>query len=246
MKKVLIGIGVVLVLVVVGVTWILSSLDSIVKQQIETIGTELTGTKVSVGGVNIGLTEGVGEITGLTVANPKGYEEDDAFRMKRLQLGIDLPSIGQNPLILNELIIDSPLVNMEVSQQGGSNLKDISDNVVANTSAADKSASEARQEAGGEPQRILIRKLLVKEVSFAIRSPIAELDEASGTLPPVTLTDVGGKNGVTPGEIAKVVVTDLVSRVTKQAAKAGIRSAVESKLKEVGGGLSDTLKRLGQ
>lgn len=63
MKKLLIGAGIVAVLVLVGVTWLFSSLDGIVKNQIEAIGTELTGTKVSVGGVSIKLTEGSGQIT---------------------------------------------------------------------------------------------------------------------------------------------------------------------------------------
>lgn len=245
MKKALIGIAIVLVLVVLGVIWILSSLDDIVKNQIEVIGTELTGTQVGVGGVSIKLTEGTGQITGLTVASPKGYKTDDAFSMKLLQLGIDLPSVGKSPLILNELVIDSPLVTMEMNEKGGSNLQEISDNVSANTSAADKEASKAQQEAGGEPLRILIRKLIIKDVSYAIHSPVEKLDNATGTLPTITLTNVGGNNGGTPGEIGKVIIGDLAKRVIKQAAEAGIKSAVKSKLQDAGGGLGDALKKLG-
>lgn len=245
MKKLLIGAGIVVVLVIIGVAWLFSSLDGIVKNQIEAIGTELTGTKVSVGGVGIKLTEGVGQITKLRVANPKGYKTDDALSMNLLRLGIDLPSVGKSPLILNELVIDSPLLNLEMDEKGGSNLQKISDNVSANTSAADKEASTAQQ-AGGEPLRILIRKLSITGVSYAVHSPVEKLDNTKGTLPTITMSNVGGSKGATPGEIGKIIVGKITERVIQQAAKAGIQSAVDKKLKEVGGGLGDALKNLGK
>ena len=246
MKKLLIGAGIVVVLVVAVAIWFFSSLDGIVKNQIEAIGTELTGTKVSVGGVSIKLTEGVGQITKLSVANPKGYKTDEALSMNLLRLGIDLPSVGKNPLVLNELVIDSPLLNMEMNEKGGSNLKEISDNVSANTAAADKEASSAQEQAGGEPLRILIRKLIIKGVSYAVHSPVEKLDNAKGTLPTITMTNVGGSKGGTPGEIGKIIVGKMTERVIAQAAKAGIQSAVDKKLKDVGGGLGDALKNLGK
>lgn len=245
MKKALIAIGVVLVLVILGVTWFLGSLDGIVKKQIEVVGTELTGTKVSVGGVSIKLADGNGRITGLTVANPKGYKTGDAFSMKLLQLGIDLQSLGKSPLILNELVIDSPLVTMEMNEKGGSNLKEISDNVSSNTSAADKESSKAQQETGGEPLRILIRKLVIKDVGYAVHSQIKKLENANGTLPTITLANVGGNKGGTPGEIGKIVFRSLTERVIKQTAEAGIKSVIENKVKDSVGGLGDALKKLG-
>ena len=246
MKKALIVVGVVLVLGVLAVVWLFSSLDDIVKEQIEVVGTELTGTRVGVDGVGIKLTEGTGRITGLTVANPAGYKADHAFSMKNLRLGIDLPSVGKNPLVLNELVIDSPLVKMEMNEKGGSNLKQISDNVSANTAKADKKAAEGQQQAsGGEPLRILIRKLIIKDVSYAINSPVKKLDGATGTLPTITMSNVGGKNGGTSAEIGKVVVGELTKRVIKQGAEAGIKSAVEGKVRDAMGGLGDALKNLG-
>jgi hypothetical protein len=246
MKKVLIGIGLVLVLIVFGVYWLLGSLDGIVKNQIEAIGSELTGTRVGVGGVDIELTDGAGTITGLTVANPSGYKSNPAFSMNLLKVGIDLASIGKSPLVLNELIIDAPLVTMEMNAKGASNLKEISDNVAANTASADDEAAKAQADTGREPMRILIRKLLIKDVRYAVRGSAVKDVDVSGTLPAISMNNVGGSNGGTPGEIGKVIIRDLSERVIKQAAKEGIQTAVEDKIKkEVGGGLGDALKKLG-
>ena len=192
------------------------------------------------------LHASVGQITKLSITNPKGYKTDAAFSMNLLRPGIDLPSVGKNPLVLNELVIDSPLLNTEMNEKGASNLKEISDNLTANTSAADKEASSAQEQAGGEPLRILIRKLTIKGVSYVVRSPVEKLDNAKGTLPTITMSNVGGSKGGTPGEIGKIIVGKMTERVIAQAAKAGIESAVDKKLKDVGGGLGDALKNLGK
>lgn len=245
MKKGLIGIGIALVLIVVGVYWVLGSLDGIVKNQIEAIGSELTGTQVGVGGVSIKLADGAGTITGLTVANPNGYESENAFSMDLLKVGIDLASIGKNPLVLNELIVDATRVTMEMNAEGGSNLKEISDNVAANTASADDKATKAQADAGGDPMRILIRKLLIKDMSYAVRSSAVKEIDASGKLPTILMHNVGDSNGGTPGEIGKVIIRDLSQRVIKQAAKEGVQSAVEDKIKkDVGGKIGDALRKL--
>ena len=244
MKRLLIGLGVLVVLLVLGVVWVLGSLDAIVKDQIETVGTELTGTRVGVAGVDIKLTEGVGEITGLTVANPKGYRTDYAFRMNRLRLGIDLASVGKEPLVLDELLIAAPQVNLELNEKGGSNLKELSDNVAANTAKADQQAAKAQQEAGGEPLRMQIRKLVIQDAGYAIHSPLQQLDGRSGTLPAIALSNVGGSRGSTPGEIGRLVIGKLAQSAIKEGAQAGVKSAVGEKLKDVGGDLGGALKKL--
>ena len=246
MKPAFVVVDIILVLIAVGVVWVLGSLDDIVKKQIEVVGTELTGTNVSVGGVNIELTDGSGSITGLTVANPKGYQADQAFKMKLLHLGIDLPSVGKNPLILKELVIDSPAVAMEMNEKGGSNLKEISDNVSANTAAADKQASETQQKTEGEALRILIRKLVIKDVGYSVHSNFEKIEDREGTLPTITLNNVGGSKGSTPGEIGKIVIGELTQRVIKQAAVGGIRKAVKDKVDDAVGGLGGMLKKLGE
>jgi hypothetical protein len=134
---------------------------------------------------------------------------------------------------------------MEMNEQGGSNLKEISDNVSSNTSAADKESSKAQQETGGEPLRILIRKLVIKDVGYAVHSQIKKLENANGTLPTITLANVGGNKGGTPGEIGKIVFRSLTERVIKQTAEAGIKSVIENKVKDSVGGLGDALKKLG-
>ena len=68
--------------------------------------------------VRIKIKNGAGQIRGLKVGNPKGYATANAFDMSLLRLGIELKSLGKQPLVLDELTIDSPVVNMEINQRG--------------------------------------------------------------------------------------------------------------------------------
>ena len=238
MKKAFIGVAVVVLLVVVAVVWLLGSLDKIVEDQIEVIGTELTGVPVRVDNVRIKIKNGSGQIRGLKVGNPKGYAAANAFDMSLLRLGIELKSLGKQPLVLDELIIDSPVVNMEINQRGGSNLKEILDNVSKNTGQADAKAETGDS---GEPMRIAVRKLRIEGVSFTESNPLEEGEPRSGTLPTIEKTNVGGSNGATPGELGKLIVGELGGQIIKQAAKKKTMEVIEEKtggvLESIGGAL---------
>lgn len=238
MKKLFIGAAVAVLVAVVAIVWLLGSLDGIVKDQIEAIGSELTGVRVRVGGVGIDLREGAGQIMGLRIGNPEGYAAPDAFDMSLLRLNIDLKSLGEKPLVLDELIIDSPVVNMEINQRGGSNLKEILDNVSKNTGQADAKAETGDS---GEPMRIAVRKLRIEGVTFTESNPLEEGEPRSGTLPTIEKTNVGGSNGATPGELGKIIVGELGGQIIKQAAKKKTMEVIEEKtggvLESIGGAL---------
>jgi hypothetical protein len=238
MKKALIGVAVVVLLVMVAAVWLLGSLDKIVKNQIEVIGTELTGVPVKVGSVGIDIKNGAGQIRRLRIDNPDGYAAANAFDMSLLRLDIDLTSLGKQPLVLDELIIDSAVVNMEINQQGRSNLKEILDNVSKNGQQADAKAETGDS---GKPMRIAIRKLRIEGVTFTESNPLEQGEPRSGTLPTIEKANVGGSDGETPAGIGKLIIGELGGQIIKQAAKKKMTDVIEEKtggiLEGIGGAL---------
>jgi hypothetical protein len=190
-----------------------------VDRQIELVGSELTGVSVTAGEVRIKLGRGLGEIKGLTIANPDGYVATNAFEMEQLRMNLGIvSSLAGEPLVLDELVIYQPVVNLEKKSQERSNLKDISDNTERNMEEADrKSAAEepASKEKPGEPFRIVVRKLVIEGVTLNVRR--ADGTTRSGTLPSIELTDVGGDEGVTPGGLGLVVIGAMAGEMLKQA-----------------------------
>ena len=236
MKTALKVILVLVVLVAAGLYWFLSSLDGIVKEQIEVVGSELTGVPVAVESVKLDLKNGAGQIAGLSVGNPDGYRSSNAFQMNQLRLGIDLKSLAGEPIILNELVIDAPLVNLEI-KGNSSNLKDIADAIKGNAGPAEEKTAAGES---GKPPLIVIRRLLIKGVTFALTG---SSKASSGTLPTIELSDIGGSEGTTPARIAALIFTKLIAEILKESAVSKIEDAVDEKVDELKGGLMDNLKK---
>ena len=147
MKKIIIVGAVVIILALAGaIYYFLTQLNAIVERQIEKIGTQITGTKVSVASVDIKLREGSGAINGLVIANPPGYKSDNAFRMDKILLDIDPKSVLKDPIVIDEILIDSPIATSEFTQTAGSNILDIKNNVTAGKKKTSASPSKAEKE----------------------------------------------------------------------------------------------------
>ena len=74
MKKILVGLVVLVVLAAGGLWYVINSLDALIEAAIERYGSEATGVSVSVGAVRISLREGVGSIEDLVIGSPEGEE----------------------------------------------------------------------------------------------------------------------------------------------------------------------------
>lgn len=234
MKKIIFGsVAGIILIIGVAVILLLGSLDDLIAEQIEIVGTELTGVPVTVQSVNIDLGSGTGEITGLTIGNPEGFPSVNAFEMDLLRVGLDINSITQSPIILNELIIDSPVINIDFDRSGSNNLKQISDNVNRHSEGADNKASE--EETGSEPVKLTIRKLEITGVTFNSTNLLT--GNTSGTLETISKTNIGGDSGATPGAIGKEIITELAGKIITEVA-----GSVTKIIKDKAGDLGDKLK----
>ncbi|MDJ0957705.1 MAG: hypothetical protein QNI91_12635 [Arenicellales bacterium] len=194
-------------------------LNERIDHEIEEVGQDLTEEPVKVERVKIRLGGGSGQIKGLTIPNPEGYEADNAFEMDLLRINIGVfASLDRPPIVLDELVIDSPTLNLELNDRGGSNLKDIADTVQKNSEQAGHEPVEEKSESDDgpkKPTRIAVRKLLIKDVTFSLRR--ADGTFRSGTLPTIELTDVGGDEGKTPAGLGATVVIAMAGEMLKQA-----------------------------
>ena len=236
MKKILVALALLVVVIAGGIAWFLQNLDGIVKNQIETVGSELLGVAVSVDTVSISLRAGSGTITGLTVANPPGYVTDSALRLGTLHLQIDTASLGGNPLVLKKLAVDSLAGNLEL-RDDDANLIEISRSIQDNTATAEEATEPTDT---GEPMRLGIEKLLIANTTISVKAG----DEVSSkTLPTISLDDVGGAEGASPASVAGTIVNALIAEILKHAAAERLEKTVEDVLKNTTRGLLDSLNR---
>ena len=147
-----------LILLMAFVVTACGSLNERVLRKVESVGSELTGVPVRVERVHLGLFRGLGEITRVTVANPEGYRTDYAFQMDVVRLNLRLLSLLTEPLVVRELVIDSPIVNFESQDSAMSNWSEIADHVRTNQARADSQSAEAKPMPDKTPGRTVANR----------------------------------------------------------------------------------------
>ncbi|MBM3539566.1 MAG: hypothetical protein FJX55_17275 [Alphaproteobacteria bacterium] len=248
LKKILIGVAVLIVLIGVGVYFLFSNLGAIIEAAIEKYGTAATQATVAVDKVTLSLGEGKGSITGLNVGNPPGFTTPRSFEMGTLNLAIDTGSITANPVVIRDVTILAPKITYERGASGG-NLEAIRDNV-RKYAGAQESAGRAGGSGGGssggtseQPEKkVIIENLYVRDAQVTIVAtnlPALGTRQLSVTLPTVHLRDIGkDKGGATPAEVASRVLGALAD----EAAKASV-AALQRSLGDLGGAARQQLEQ---
>jgi len=221
MKKLMIGLVVVLLVVAGGLFFVWSSLDGIVKTAIETYGSEATQTQVSVADVKLKLEDGAGSISGLNVGNPSGFTDSHIFKLGSISTKIDTATVTENPVVIDELIISAPQVFYEINKAGASNLDALKKNLGP---LSDSSASSSEKPASGDELKMVIRKLVVEKGQASMRIAALGDKQQSVSLPRIQLTDVGKKSGgATALEVAQVLSNAMLKNVQGAVMGAGVQ-----------------------
>jgi hypothetical protein len=213
MKRWLYAAGILVVLVVIGVYFFLSSLDSIVKAAIEKIGSSVTQAEVRVKAVKIELTSGRGALNGLTVGNPSGFKTERALSLGEISVQVDVGSVTKDPIVIKEIVVAAPEVTYEIGGQG-SNLDALRRNVDAYAGASKGRAQKA--EGGGEGKKLIIENLYVRNGKVNVSASALGGKALGASLPDIHLTSIGKQSGgATAGEVAQQVFGAIGQGATK-------------------------------
>ena len=122
MKVFKVGFGLVIIVGVclLGVlAYILKDRNILIKDFIEAQGPEITKTTVSMGGVDIGLLNGKGELNNFAIANPEGFTRPNAFSADRFLVDLDQTSLFDEVVVIENLVIDG--IHITAEQKGLTN-----------------------------------------------------------------------------------------------------------------------------
>jgi len=227
MKKLFIGLLVIALLVGAGLFYLVSNLDSMVKQGIESNGTEALGTAVRVDSVSIDLTAGVATLSGFSIANPEGFSNQDMVRFDELRVAIDLSSLRSDVIRITSINTVNPYVLYEL-QGAQSNI-----DVIRARFPAQESAPET--EAGPQPV-IGLDAVTISGIQASLQSNLLPT-AVNVNLGDVELPAAEG----TPPELAKQVARPLITQLARNAAVA-FASLPASQLRDSAGQAVEALQ----
>ena len=136
----LIGI---LLLVVIGLgVYLVMNSGSLIKTAVETYGPRYLGVDVRLGSAEISLTEGTGELRGLVIGNPEGFDGPHSFSLGLIRLGLDPLGQSETLIRLRNIEVDSADLAM-VARGTRTNLQALMANL--SSDGGDQAPSEAPQ-----------------------------------------------------------------------------------------------------
>lgn len=228
MRVVGIIVGVLLVIAIAVGIYIARNANSLIKNGIETLGSEYLGARVTVDDVDVSLTEGKGAIRGLEIANPAGFDGPYLMQLDQVAVQLNLDELSTTTIVLREVLIDGARI-MAIIKGGGSNLKTLMDHLEAKTGGP---AEAAKEGAGGET-KLIIDKLDFVDARADVEAVLLGKDYTVD-VPDVHLTGIGRKQGgATAGEVLRQLLKPVMDGVLREAMKRGMGAeGVEAGLKQ--------------
>ena len=211
MKKLLGVLAVLIIIGAVGLFILSKSAGKIIQKGVVTVGPEIAQVDIELAGADISFLSGAGELRGLKVHNPEGYDGDHAFYADHLSLDVQPMSVLSDKIVIDEILIIGPDIQFE-QRLKSSNLNQIQANVQESLGSSE--AQEA-EEAGGK--KLEIKRFVLQDAKVGVgvgTNPI------SITIPTIELTDLGsGEEGITAGEVIGVMMTEVTTQIIAEIAK---------------------------
>ncbi len=189
-------------------------IDGIAVKAVEEGGTYALGVDTTLDSASIGLTSGTVGLSGLTIANPAGFETPHFFRMNSANVAVTLGSLMEDTVEVPEIALDGLSVNLE-DFQGKANYERILENL-GRFESGEAPAPESAPAEGGKS--FVIKTIAITNVSVsATLLPIGgNATRTTFEIPEIRLHDVGsgGDGGMTLPEIINLVVKAVLGAIT--------------------------------
>ncbi len=240
MKKILIGLLVIVIFISGGVIYVTSQAGALVRDAVVTYGPDAIGAPITVGEVTLSLIDGRAGLRNLVIGNPEGFKSDHALSLGEVRIALDVMSLFADRIVIDEVTVVAPEITYELAR-GGSNIAALQKN--AERTAADLGATG---EEPGSETRLLIRELNITDGKVTLAAAMLGGKGLTVALPDIHKQNIGaGDDGATPADAVKEIMA-LVSVAVTKAVSSGkaqeLLSGIAGNLGGSGDNVADTVK----
>jgi hypothetical protein len=213
---------VVLVLFVVVVITIVVLLNffggAVIVKTVNLAGPQLLGVPVTLEKAHLALLRGHVRLTGLRVGNPEGFKTDSLFDLGRLEIDLDVRSLGTDTIHIRKILVDAPGITYERGLTS-SNIGKLLENLESKDSSAGESKPAATEEGA---TRVVIDQFVISNAKLKVSITGAAGFAAPIPLPTIELKDIGKeKEGATFASVIRDIVKAIAGTVTSVLMGAG-------------------------
>lgn len=237
--KIILSFVAVVVLILAVVLWyVFNNLNGIVKEVVETAGSDTLKTPVSLGVVDIQLLEARASLGQFKIANYAGFAQPNLMAFDTITVALDKSSLGAEVIVIDEITISG--VSISAEEKGGkTNIQTLLDALPKSDSTASKEP-EAQSSSGDAPL------LAIKKLRFVDNSVGLYTEKYGSTtidMPEIVQNNIGSAtNGLTPEQLAQEIVKPLLKQAQKRI-QSGLKDLAKKELEARYGAEIDKAKK---
>lgn len=241
MKKILIGLLILIVIVAAGLFYLWQGRDRLIKAAVEEAGSRATQVSVTLDEVDTGdILDGSVALRGLIVGNPAGFKTASAFKLGEVSVKVDPGSIMSDTIVVKEVVVAAPEVTYEFAGSG-SNIGTIQKNVEKTAGGEPSSAGD------GGGKKVVIENLYIRDGRVNVSADFLQGKQTGTNLPTIHLKDIGkSSGGASPTAVAEQVIAAITKAATGAVAKLDVGAIKDALQKEMGAKIGDVQKKLEQ
>lgn len=180
----------------------------------ETAGTKALGVAVNIDGLSLGLTSGSGDIKGLSIANPAGFNNPYLMKMDQGQVKVNLKSVLSDEIVIEKVYLDNLHITFE--QKGlTSNIQVITDTLKAKSEPAEEAEKPAETEKSSKKVVISDFQIVNAKLSIKLLPIPGKADTVTIPLPDIKMTDVGKGEKMSFEDVVQLVFVKISEAITK-------------------------------
>ena len=194
-------------------------LDGAVKKAVETLGPQITKVDVKLDSVSISILSGSGKIKGLVLGNPEGFKSKSSISLGKAGLGLKPASLLSDKIVVRSIVVEAPEITFEQSLKGN-NLLTLKKNLGGDATAEKTQPKEQPKENSAAGKKLQVDDVLI--TGGKVHVTVSALGDKSATvsLPPIHFTNLGtGPDGITPAELSKRILSELIEGAVKEGEK---------------------------
>ena len=219
LKKVLIGIGILLVVLVVVVSLFLGP---IIKTSVETLGPQVAGVEMTLEKAGVNLLTGNVKLKGLIIGNPEGFKTPSLMELGQFVVDLDMGSLFTDTIVVKQIHIDGPQITYERGLKA-SNLSALQKNLAPDEKAEDKEPEEkVAKEKKAPAKKVVIEDFLFENGKVHISITLAGGKKLTVPLATIHLEDIGKESD---GASITEVINEVFGAITKSVGQAVATSA---------------------
>jgi len=236
MKKIILGIVLLLVIVLVAI-W--AMIDGIAKVSVQGGGKYALGVDTRVDDISVSLLKGQVTMDTLNIANPEGYKTDHLMKSGHFEVSLETGSLFTGTVVLPELTLDGLDINIEQKQLGKTNVSEVMDH-------AKRLSSDDEKKKGGKKVKIdtVVIKNVVAHVQIVPMGGTVTVKVPTLELKNVTPED---SKGIIVGELLQRLFAAVLASVLengKDVIPAGLRQSLGKDIGELAKALGDDAGKL--